>query len=101
MLYADKLLEQIRYIPGAADLRIQQPANQPKIFVNLDRTKAQTVGLSARDIAQNVLVSLSGSFQTSPTFWLNPRNGVSYNIVTNLRSTKCHRSATYGIYRCP
>jgi len=81
-VYANKLLEQIRYIPGAVDLRIQQPANQPKIFVNLDRTKAQTVGLSARNIAQNVLVSLSGSFQTSPTFWLNPRNGVSYSVAT-------------------
>ncbi len=81
-VYANKLLEQIRYIPGAVDLRIQQPANQPKIFVNLDRTKAQTVGLSAKDIAQNVLVSLSGSFQTSPTFWLNPRNGVSYSVAT-------------------
>jgi len=80
--FANKLLEQVRYIPGAVDLRIQQPANQPKIFVNLDRTKAQTVGFSARNIAENVLVSLSGSFQTSPTFWLNPRNGVSYSVAT-------------------
>jgi multidrug efflux pump subunit AcrB len=79
--FADRLLQQMKYIPGAADLRIQQPFNQPKLFVNLDRTKAQQVGYSARDIAGNVLVSLSGSFQTSPTFWLNPRNGVSYNIV--------------------
>jgi multidrug efflux pump subunit AcrB len=80
--FAEKLLEQVRYIPGAVDLRIQQPSNQPKIFVNLDRTKAQTVGFSARNIAENVLVSLSGSFQTSPTFWLNPRNGVSYSVAT-------------------
>ena len=61
------------YIPGITDLRIQQPFNQPKLFVNIDRTKAQQVGYSARDVAGNVLVSLSGSFQTSPTFWLNPR----------------------------
>jgi multidrug efflux pump subunit AcrB len=79
--FADRLLQQMKYIPGATDLRIQQPFNQPKFFVNIDRTKSQQVGYSARDIAGNVLVSLSGSFQTSPTFWLNPRNGVSYSIV--------------------
>jgi multidrug efflux pump subunit AcrB len=80
--FAYKLLQQVKYIPGTTDLRIQQPFNQPKLYVNIDRTKAQTVGYSARDIAGNVLVSLSGSFQTSPAFWLNPRNGVSYNIAT-------------------
>jgi multidrug efflux pump subunit AcrB len=79
--FADRLLQQIKYIPGATDLRIQQPFNQPKFFINIDRTKSQQVGYSARDIAGNILVSLSGSFQTSPTFWLNPRNGVSYNII--------------------
>jgi multidrug efflux pump subunit AcrB len=80
--FADKLLQQIRYIPGATDLRIQQPGNQPKLLVNLDRAKAQTMGYSAREIAGNVLVSLSGSFQTAPAFWLNPRTRVSYNIIT-------------------
>ncbi|HEY6987908.1 MAG TPA: efflux RND transporter permease subunit [Bryobacteraceae bacterium] len=80
--FANKLMQQMRYIPGAVDLRIQQPSDQPKLFVNLDRAKAQTMGYSARDIAGNVLVSLSGSFQTSPSYWLNPRNGVSYNVVT-------------------
>jgi multidrug efflux pump subunit AcrB len=80
--FAYKLLQQVKYIPGTTDLRIQQPFNQPKLYVNIDRTKAQTVGYTARDIAGNVLVSLSGSFQTSPAFWLNPRNGVSYNIAT-------------------
>ncbi len=79
--FADRLLQQIKMIPGTTDLRIQQPFNQPKLFINLDRTKAQQAGYSARDIAGNILVSLSGSFQTSPTFWLNPRNGVSYNIA--------------------
>jgi multidrug efflux pump subunit AcrB len=79
--FADRLLQQMKYIPGATDLRIQQPFNQPKFFVDIDRTKSQQVGYTARDIAGNLLVSLSGSFQTSPTFWLNPRNGVSYNIV--------------------
>ncbi|MGH9696936.1 MAG: efflux RND transporter permease subunit, partial [Bryobacteraceae bacterium] len=80
--FADKLMQQIRYLPGATDLRIQQPANQPKLFVNLDRAKAQTMGYSARQIAGNVLVALSGSFQTAPSFWLNPRNGVTYDIIT-------------------
>ncbi len=79
--FADRLLEQIKDIPGATDLRIQQPFNQPKLFLNIDRTKAQQVGYTARDVANNVLVALSGSFQTSPTFWLNPKNGVSYNIA--------------------
>ena len=79
--FADRLLAQVKYIPGATDLRIQQPFNQPKLFIDIDRTKAQEVGYSARDIASNILVSLSGSFQTAPTFWLNPKTGVSYNIA--------------------
>ena len=80
--FASQLLQKIKYIPGVTDLRIQQPFNQPKLFLDIDRSKAQQVGYNARDVAGNVLVSLSGSFQTSPTFWLNPRTGVSYNIVT-------------------
>ncbi|MBV9309058.1 MAG: efflux RND transporter permease subunit, partial [Acidobacteriaceae bacterium] len=79
--FADRLLEQLKFIPGATDLRIQQPFNQPKLFLNINRTKAEEVGYTAREVAGNVLVSLSGSFQTAPTFWLNPRTGVSYNIV--------------------
>jgi multidrug efflux pump subunit AcrB len=79
--FAAQLLEKIRHIPGITDLRIHQPFNEPKLFLNVNRTKAQEVGYSARDVAGNVLVSLSGSFQTSPTFWLNPRTGVSYNIA--------------------
>jgi multidrug efflux pump subunit AcrB len=79
--FADSLLDQVKFIPGTTDLRVQQPFNQPELYVNIDRTKAQGVGYSARDVAGNVLVSLSGSFQTAPTFWLNPRNGVSYNVA--------------------
>jgi CzcA family heavy metal efflux pump len=79
--FADNLLDQVKFIPGTTDLRVQQPFNQPELYVNIDRTKAQGVGYSARDVAGNVLVSLSGSFQTAPTFWLNPRNGVSYNVA--------------------
>ncbi len=79
--FADRLMERVKFIPGVTDLRIQQPFNQPELLVDVDRTKAQQVGYSARDVASDVLVSLSGSFQTSPTFWLNPRNGVTYNIA--------------------
>ncbi|HEX4771230.1 MAG TPA: efflux RND transporter permease subunit [Bryobacteraceae bacterium] len=79
--FADNLLQQIKYIPGTVDLRIQQPFNQPKLFVDMNRTKSQEVGYSGRDVAGNILVALSGSFQTSPTFWLNPRSGVSYSIA--------------------
>jgi len=80
--FADQLLERLRYIPGTVDLRIQQPFDQPKLHVNVDRTKADQVGFTQRDIATNLLISLSGSFQTNPTFWLNPKNGVSYAIAT-------------------
>jgi CzcA family heavy metal efflux pump len=80
--YADKLLNQIKYIPGTTDLRIQQAFNAPKLQIDIDRTKSQQAGYTARDVANNLLVALSGSFQTAPTFWLNPKNGVSYNIAT-------------------
>lgn len=79
--FADRLMEKVKFVPGVTDLRVQQPFNQPKLLIDLDRTKAQQVGYSARDIAGDILVSLSGSFQTSPTFWLNPRTGVSYNVA--------------------
>jgi multidrug efflux pump subunit AcrB len=79
--FASQLMQQVKFVPGVTDVRIQQPFNQPKLFLNIDRSKADQVGYTTRDIAGNVLVSLSGSFQTSPTFWLNPRTGVSYNIV--------------------
>jgi multidrug efflux pump subunit AcrB len=78
---ADKLLSQFRQVPGLADLRIQQPADQPKLHVTVDRTKASQAGLTQRDVATSMLVTLSGSFQTQPTYWLNPKNGVSYNVV--------------------
>jgi len=80
--YADKLLNRVKYIPGTTDLRIQQAFNAPMLQVDIDRTKSEQAGYTARDVASNLLVALSGSFQTSPTFWLNPKNGVSYNIAT-------------------
>jgi multidrug efflux pump subunit AcrB len=80
--WASQLLQKIRYVPGTADLRVQQPFDQPYLHLNIERTKAQQLGFSAHDIAQNLLVSLSGSFQTSPTFWVDPKSGVSYSIAT-------------------
>ena len=79
--YADKILPQIARIPGIADARIQQAFNAPTLNVDVDRTRAQLVGVSERDVAQNLQNALAGSIQTAPTFWLNPKNGVSYPIV--------------------
>ena len=81
-VWADRLLQRVRHVPGTTDLRIQQPFDNPYLHLRIERTKAQELGFSAHDIAQNLLVSLSGSFQTSPTFWVDPRNGVSYSIAT-------------------
>ena len=80
--YADKLLEKMRYVSGTSDLRIQQPFDEPYLRLRVERTKAEQLGFTAHDIAQNLLVSLSGSFQTSPTFWVDPKNRVSYQIAT-------------------
>ncbi len=80
--FATRLLEQVKYVSGIADARIQQPFDEPYIHLWLDRTKAQQVGFNANSIATNVLISLGGSFQTSPTFWVDPRNKVSYQIAT-------------------
>ena len=80
--YASALLAKIRSVSGTADLRIQQPFDEPYLNLRVERTKAEQLGFSAHDIAQNLLVSLSGSFQTSPTFWVDPRNHVSYQIAT-------------------
>ena len=79
---ANQLLARLKHIPGAVDLRVQQPFDAPYFHVDVDRTKAQEVGYSERDVANNLLISLSGSFQTTPEFWLNPNNGVEYSIAT-------------------
>jgi multidrug efflux pump subunit AcrB len=81
-VYADALLEKMRYVSGTADLRIQQPFDEPYLRFRVERTKAEELGFTAHDIAQNLLVSLSGSFQTSPSFWVDPQDHVSYQIAT-------------------
>ena len=79
---ADKILNEIRQVPGIADARIQQNFDYPKFDVAVDRTKAAGGGFTERDVANSLLVSLSGSFQTAPAFFLNWQNGVSYNLAT-------------------
>ncbi|WP_186115902.1 efflux RND transporter permease subunit [Burkholderia gladioli] len=78
---ANQLLAQLRGVPGLVDARIQQPGDEPAIDVEVDRTRAILAGLQQRDVSQNLLIALSGSSQTSPNFWLDPTNGVSYPIT--------------------
>ena len=78
---ARKLLKQVRMIPGTVDTHIQQKLDEPAINLQMDRTRLQQLNLTASNVAQNVLISLSGSSQTSPGFWYNDRNGVEYNVA--------------------
>jgi multidrug efflux pump subunit AcrB len=80
--FANSLLRQLDSITGIADLRIQQPFNQPQLHIDVDRTKTLQAGFTQRDVAGNLLVALSGSFQTSPAFWLDPKSGVTYTVAT-------------------
>ncbi len=78
----NRLVPQIAAIPGAVDIHVQQPYDYPEINVDVDRTKATLLGLTQQNVATNMLVSLSGSFQTSPSFWIDPKNGTQYNVVS-------------------
>jgi multidrug efflux pump subunit AcrB len=78
---AERMANEVSYIPGAADVRIQQPFDYPMMTVDVDRTRAQSIGLTQKDVAQSLLVALSGSFQTTPSFYLDPKSGVSYNVA--------------------
>jgi CzcA family heavy metal efflux pump len=80
--YAKSLLKQIQLIAGAVDLHIQQPQDYPELTVDVDRSKAQLVGLTQQNVASNMLVSLSGSFQTTPSFWIDPKTGTQYDVVS-------------------
>jgi multidrug efflux pump subunit AcrB len=81
-VFAGRLLNEVRQVPGTVDLRIHQKFDEPLLNVTVDRTMTNEVGFTQRDVANNLLVSLSGSFQTSPAFWLDPKNGVSYTIAS-------------------
>jgi len=78
---ANELLQKMRAIPGAVDLRVQQAYDYPTLNVDVDRTKARQLGLTQQNVASNMLVSLSGSFQTTPSFWTDPKSGTQYNVV--------------------
>jgi multidrug efflux pump subunit AcrB len=81
MQYAQKLLRDIRLIPGVADARIQQSSRNPSFKVNVDRSRAQYVGVTERDVTTSLGASLAGTSQINPTYWLNPKNGVTYPIA--------------------
>ncbi len=78
---AQQIANRMRHIPGAADVHVQQMLSLPTVHMDIERTRVTQVGLTARDVAQSALVSLSGSFQTAPNFWLNPHNEVTYQIA--------------------
>jgi CzcA family heavy metal efflux pump len=78
---AQQIANQMRHIPGTADVHVQQLLSLPALDMDIQRTRATQVGLTAGQVAQNALVSLSGSFQTAPNFWLNPNNDVTYQIA--------------------
>jgi multidrug efflux pump subunit AcrB len=78
---AQRIANRMRHIPGAADVHVQQLLDSPALYLDIDRTRVNQVGMDARDVAQSVLVSLSSSSQTSPAYWLNPKNGVTYPVA--------------------
>ena len=80
--FAGRLVTKLAQVPGIADLRVQQEFNSPRLHLDIDRTRAAQIGLTQRDVATNLLISLSGSSQTTPTWWLNPKTGVSYAVAT-------------------
>jgi multidrug efflux pump subunit AcrB len=79
--YAQNLLRKLRHVPGLVDARIQQSRDAPGFDVDVDRTRAQYVGVTERDVTNSMVVNLAGSSQVAPTYWLNPENGASYPIV--------------------
>jgi multidrug efflux pump subunit AcrB len=78
---AQEIANKMRHIPGTADVHVQQLLSQPTLHMDIERTRVAQVGLTAANVAQSALVSLSGSFQTSPNFWLNPANEVTYQVA--------------------
>ncbi len=80
-VYAGQLLAKIRQVPGVVDARIQQSRSRPAFDIRLDKTRAQELGISTRDVTNSMVINMAGSSQVSPTYWLNPANGVTYPIV--------------------
>jgi CzcA family heavy metal efflux pump len=80
--YANQLVEQLRQIPGLVDIRRQEANNYPELAIDVNRSLAKELGFTELDVASNLLTALSGSFQLSPNFWIDPKTGVSYPIVS-------------------
>jgi CzcA family heavy metal efflux pump len=96
---ATSMLAELRQVPGLADVRIQQPMDYPTLDVNMDRTKAEQGGYTARDVSQSMLNTLSGSFQITPMFFLNYKNGVTYNLVA--QTPQYHMDSLQDIQNIP
>jgi len=91
---ADMLQEQIKDVPGAVDVFMQQEVNAPKLNINVDRLKAQELALTARDVSDNLLLSLSGSGQVAPNFWLDPKTGIEYPVIVQVPQYRLHNLDT-------
>jgi len=96
---AQQIANRMRQIPGTADVHVQQMLTLPTLNLQIDRTKVTQVGMNARDVAQNVLVSLSGSFQTTPNFWLNPKTGVTYQVA--VQTPQYHVTSLQDVMEMP
>ncbi len=96
---AQRIANRLRQIPGTADVHVQQMMDLPTLHLEMDRTRINQVGLNAQEVAQSVLVSLSGSFQTAPSFWLNPRNGVTYNVA--IQTPQYHMTSLQDLMNTP
>ena len=96
---AQAVAEKIRRIPGAVDTHVHQLFNQPKLELDVDRSKADQMGLTERDVANSLLVALSSSSQVNPAFWLNPQNGVNYNLA--VQGSQYHISSLQDLYDLP
>ncbi|MBW8773558.1 MAG: efflux RND transporter permease subunit, partial [Stenotrophomonas sp.] len=79
--YAQELQRRLRHVPGLVDLRLQQPDGYPTLKVDVDRLRANGLGITERDVTNSMVASLAGSSQVAPTFWLSPKNGISYSVV--------------------
>ena len=97
--FANQLLQKLRSVPGAVDLHIQQSGDYPQFNVDVDRGKAQLLGLTEQAVASNLLVSLSGSFQTSPSFWVDPKSGTQYQVATQTPQFRLRISTISAIRR--
>jgi CzcA family heavy metal efflux pump len=94
-----KIANRLRQIPGAADVHVQQMLSLPTLYLDMDRTRINQVGLNAQNVAQSVLISLSGSSQTTPDYWLNPKNGVTYPIA--IQTPQYHMTSVQDLMNTP